>query len=414
MTSLYDLDGDGYADLAVHDHHHHLGGGYLGDEYLPDELYGMGGVADPYSLHGGGYGGYGGYGVYDTPLWGYEDGYYPDLYEYMDFLPDYSWGGGGGMYGGLGGGYGDGGLYEMSLYDAWRDESWAEEQYALADLMWFQHQLDLNHSLSEAERLQRWEQRLAWEALDDSARAMRYRELMASDPYMLSNLGLSGGWWGRRFGGVDVDLGYLRDVPMRRGLFAPGYRERFMGHPTLGRRYSPLFSRQRLRGFSSLAPGAVGPAIAARPAAPYASQRLSAVAGTGMSLRERELLGRLRVAEMRASLTGLPAPARARALEDARLIRAELNSETRLARTLDRAERRSDALLAAREAEAERAEMRDEVREVEALGEVERAVGGLVGRPLSVGGLGRGYGGMGGVGMAEMGGAYGTGYGYGY
>ncbi|GAA5838421.1 hypothetical protein JCM11251_004932 [Rhodosporidiobolus azoricus] len=397
MSTLYDLDGDGYPDVALHSHHHHHSS--YGDEYLPDEVYGYGGIGDPYS-HG--------VGGYDSPLWGYEDGYYPDLYDYMNFLPDYSWGGAGeyGGYGGYGGGYGDG--YEMSLYGAWGEDSWAEDQYALADLMWFQRQLDLDTALSESERLHRWEERLAWEALDDSARAMRYREWMSSDPYRLTNLGLSGGWWGRRFGGVDVDLGYLREVPVRRGLFAPGYRERFTRYPTLGRRYSPLISRSRLRGFSGLAPSANMP-IQPHPATTYGSQRISTMAGTGTSLRERELLGRLRVAEMRASLTGLSPAQRARALDDARHIRAELNAETRLARGIDRAERRSDALLAAREAEAERMEMRDEVREAEAIARVEQAAGELVNRPLSVGGLERGYGGM-----AGMGGAYGTGYGYGY
>ncbi|GAA6027843.1 hypothetical protein JCM8097_001743 [Rhodosporidiobolus ruineniae] len=382
MSGLYDLDRDGYPETALYDldYDGYPESGYYGDLVDPYSSYGYGG-ADAHLDGGLGYGG-GGWGG------GWGEGYYPDLWEMTSYLPEYDWDAGYGYgYGaGMGGGVG--------LYDAWRDETWAEEQYALADLMHFQSHLALDTALSEQERLARWEARLAWEELDDAARHARYHELLRSDPYALENLGLAGGWWGRRFGGRDVDLGYLRQVPLRRGIFAGPYRERFVRHPTLGRRYTPYLSPTRLRGLS-LPPGSFprtfgGAAVPVppRPAAPYTSQRLSATAGMGVSLRERELLGRLRAAEMRASLSGISPTARAAALSDARRLRAELNLESRTAREIDRAERRSDALLAAREAEAERAEMREEMRELEGIARLEGAAEELVRRPIPGAGLG--------------------------
>ncbi|BGP14272.1 hypothetical protein JCM10213_005836 [Rhodosporidiobolus nylandii] len=376
--ALYDLDRDGYPDT-------YLGGGGEGAHYA-DELYGYGGLSDAgwdydYDLPhhhgghhhhhhglGGEYGEYGGLGG-EYGWSGAGGGGYPDLYEYMNWLPDE---------------YYDGGY---SLYGAWGDESWAEEQYALADLMYFQRQLDLDTALDEAERLRRWDSRLAWEALSEEERLRAYRTF---DPYHLRTLGLSGGFWGRRFGGRELDLSYLREVPLSRGLFGEGYRERFVRHPTLGRRYSPYFSRSRLGRGLGLGLGLSGVPVQPRPAAPYGSQRLSAGLGTGMSLRERELMGRLRVAEMRASLTGLSATQRAQALDDARRLRHELSAESRLAREIDRGERRSDALLAAREAEAERAELREEAREQRGLMRLEEAARELQERPL--GGYGGSYG----------------------
>ncbi|GAA6021334.1 hypothetical protein JCM10207_002701 [Rhodosporidiobolus poonsookiae] len=362
-TTYYDLDGDGLYDTA------------LSDPYLSGGGYGLeGGYLDDYSLshgYGGGldhYHGYdydAGYGGYADPWLAYESeyaaGHYADpLYSYMDYVPE-TWGG--------------------TLYDAWRDDSWAEEQH-------YQHQLDLDTALSTEERLARWESRLAWEELDDAARAARYRELLRSDPYTLRSLGLYDGFWGRRFGGREVDLSYLREVPLGRGLFAAPYRERFVRHPTLGRRYSPYFSRSRLRAFAG--PGVDRP-IQPYPAAPYASRRI----GTdgAMSLRARELVGRLRVAEMRAGLTSLSPAQRAQALSDARRLRALLNAEQRTARELDRSERAQDAALAAREAEAEALEAREEREELRRIGRVEEAVAGLgVGAGRGMGGYGGSYG----------------------
>ncbi|BGP06406.1 hypothetical protein JCM10049v2_002228 [Rhodotorula toruloides] len=343
----YDLDGDGYADTVLSDSYpYHTG--YYGDSY-GDSYYGSGG--ELYGYEGGlGLGGYG----YDEPLWGYEEGYYPDLYDYTSFVD-----------------------HSMPLYDAWGDDSWEEEQY-------FQRQLDLDNALSESERLHRWEERLAWEELNEEERALRYRELAAAGS--LGVLGLSSGFWGRRFGGRDLDLSYLRNVPLERGLFAPSYRSSFTRFPTLARRYSPYFSRNRFRGFA-------GPPINPLPSASYRSTRLSYGNGTGLSLREQDLRSRLRVAEMRASLTGLSPAQRAQALDDARRLRAELNAESRLARDIDRAERRTDALLAAREAEAERREMREEMAEQRGIQRLENAAGDLMARPMPGGFVGGGYGG---------------------
>ncbi|GEM07074.1 hypothetical protein Rt10032_c02g1091 [Rhodotorula toruloides] len=335
----YDLDSDGYADTVLSDSYPY-DTGYYGDSY-GDPYYGSG--DDLYGYEGGvGLGG--GYG-YDEPLWGYEDGYYPDLYNYTSFVD-----------------------HSMPLFDAWGDESWEEEQYALADLMYFQRQLDLDNALSESERLHRWEERLSWEQLSEEERALRYRELAATGS--LGLLGLSRGFWGRRFGGRDLDLSYLRNVPLERAL---------------ARRYSPYFSRSRFRGF--------GEPINPMPGASYRSTRLSYGNGVGLSLREQELRSRLGVAEMRASLTGLSPAQRAQALDDARRLRAEINAESRLARDIDRTERRTDALLAAREAEAERREMREEMAERRGIQRLEDAAGDLMSRPMPGGFVGGGYGG---------------------
>lgn len=295
----------------------------------------------------------------------------------------------------------------------------------------FQRSLELDYALDESERLRRWEERLAWEQLDEAERALRYSEYASTGA--LATLGLAEGWWGRRYGGANFDLSYLRDVPVSRGLFAPTYRSAFSRYPGapirlcdqspwpdapfralagVARRFAPYFSPQRLRGYAGggsvggVGLGRGGMPINPHLTAPYHSQKLSFANGTGLSLREQELRSRLRIAEMRglsslpcglnsfypltvrrrrpptASLTGLSPAQRAAALSDARAHRAQLNAESRATRSVDRLERRSDALLAAQEAEVERAEMRDEVEEQRGIARLERAAGDLVGRPL--------------------------------
>ena len=68
----------------------------------------------------------------------------------------------------------------------------------------------------------------------------------------------AGGWWGQRFGGRnDLDLGYLRNVNLSRGLFSTPYRNvynRF--NENLGARYSPYIPQSRLRGLGGV--GRVG------------------------------------------------------------------------------------------------------------------------------------------------------------
>ncbi|GAA6049038.1 hypothetical protein JCM3770_005451 [Rhodotorula araucariae] len=341
-TPLCDLDAHGFCDTAYQDALSHGEGdggldGCYADPYLDADV---GGLGDVYNDHGpeGGYG----------QPWAYEGGYYPDRWDDTTFV----------------------------------DRSWDHEQYALADLM---HQLDLDQALDEAERLRRWEERLAWEELGAEARALRYREFAASGA--LGTLGLAGGWWGRKYGGWSYDLSYLREVPVSRGLFAPMYQSAFSRHPTLARRYSPYFSPQRLRAFGGIASMPIQPHLAA----PYHSHRLSLADGTGLSIREQELRSRLRLAEVRASLTSLPPAQRAQALSDARRLHAQLASDARSARDLDRVERRADALDAARDVEIARAELRDEVEEERRLARLERAAEELSRRPVS-GAYGSGYG----------------------
>ncbi|GAA6013876.1 hypothetical protein JCM8202_000845 [Rhodotorula sphaerocarpa] len=344
-----------------YDYGYGYGSGYdygasgIGEDYLD---YGSR-VGDPSLSSGGagafGYGDYGDYGMggypygaeygggFEDRLWGEGDSYYPELYSYMNFVDR-----------------------PLAAHDAWGDESWEEEQY-------YQQQLELDTALSEAQRLRRWEERLAWEELDEEARALRYHELAASGA--LGALGLAGGFWGRRFGGMDHDLSYLRSVPIARGLFGSPYRSSFARYPTLARRYSPYFSRHRLRAFQH-------PIGSHTFGNPYESQRISSIAGgVGLGLREQELRNRLRIAELRASLTSLDPTSRAQALDDARRLRAEIDAEARFARGIDRTERRADALFAATEADAERREWRDEVAE-------QRGLRRLAGAGLGAGILG--------------------------
>ncbi|ORY88900.1 hypothetical protein BCR35DRAFT_329787 [Leucosporidium creatinivorum] len=383
----YDADGDGFADTVEY------GGGYggyggYGDGYGYDD-YGLGGGGG-YGLGGGGmpggwvddyggggaYGGYGGYGggYDDYGYGGWGDGY--DLYDGMSWMDR-----------------------EMPLYEAWGDYGgWGDDQYMFADLLHYQRQLEMDTALNEQERLRRWEERLRWEELDEAERSMRYRSM---DPYALSSLGLSGGFWGHRLGGrSDLDLGYLRNLNLTRGLFSAPYRSHFVRHANLGRRYMPYFSRSGLRpyagrgGFGLGGGGGLGRGMMRQVPPRFGSRP---IAGDGMlSLREQELRTRLRIAETRASLTGLAAAQRAQALNDARMLKEELLNEQRLARTIDRDERRTDALDAAREAAHQR-------REIHADREHERDLMRL--EQMAVRPPSRGLGGMGR--MRRMSGGYG-------
>ncbi|GAA5921384.1 hypothetical protein JCM3775_003020 [Rhodotorula graminis] len=339
MSHLYDLDGDGYYDTATYDG----STGYYEDPYAYSDVGGLGGgIYDDYGRHSSGYEGVG-------EMWGYGDAY-PDLYDYTSFVDE-----------------------TMGLYDAWGDDSWDQGQYALADLMHFQHQLELDYALDESERLRRWEERLAWEQLSDAERGLRYSEYASMGA--LGTLGLASGWWGRRYGGVSHDLSYLRQVPVQRGLFAPQYRSSFSRFPSLARQYSPYFSPQRLRAFggaagSRMALGGVGGMpINPRSSAPYHSQRLSLSSGPGLSLREQELRSRLRVAEMRAA-SSITFPFPTQPVTDFSFLSSSSNSEV----------------------EAERAALRDEVEEQRGIARLERAAGDLI-RPMLGGyGAGAGYG----------------------
>ncbi|GAA6059317.1 hypothetical protein JCM10212_005897 [Sporobolomyces blumeae] len=370
-TTLYDADGDGYVDSVTYDVGvgydgyglgDGVGYGYTGGYGLEGELPGAWTeYGDEYASHGVGLG-LGGIDVdpyFSDPHYSsaseWDSGRF-DLDAYTDWI-----------------GYDD----HVPIFDAWGQDRWDESQYSFADLLWFQRQLELDHTLSEAERLRRWEARLAWEELEEEERLARYRSY---DHDHLSSLGLADGFWARRFGNRhDLDLSHLRTVPIRRGIFDPLYRRSFMSRPGLGRRYQPLFSRSRLVGLSSsqrrlssyLPPHGALDTITPTPAAHYRSSLIEkqpgayGPSGAVGNVRTQELMSRLRIAELRASLTSLPPSARSQAVSDARHLRHLLNSEQRLSRDLDRGHARLD--------------VGDEVRELQGI-ERERELGMLAGR----------------------------------
>ncbi|GAA5946453.1 hypothetical protein JCM3765_000250 [Sporobolomyces pararoseus] len=228
---------------------------------------------------------------------------------------------------------------ELPIGDAWGPDSWDEQQYALADLLYFQQQLELDHTLDEVERLRRWEERLAWEELEDEERLRQYQ---LSDQYRLTRLGLSDGFWSERFGGRQVDLSHLRSVPIRRGLFSAPYRSTFVHYPNLGRRYQPYFSRSALRAYHP-APqsfdrhfpsGYPGPSLGYSPGSP------SLLPGSSSSsLRIQELSNRLRAAEIRTSSPALSPFERSQALSEVQRIRQLLRDERLLSGSTYRRER---------------------------------------------------------------------------
>ncbi|KAK4699010.1 hypothetical protein P7C70_g7256, partial [Phenoliferia sp. Uapishka_3] len=272
----------------------------------------------------------------------------------------------------------------------------ADEQYALGDLMYYQRQLEQDRALSEQERLARWEERLRWEEMEDSERRLRYAQM---DARSLDRLGLQGGWYGRRFGGRQVDLSYLREVPLQRGLFAAPYRATFSRHRGLLGRFSPFYSRNHIHGYGR-GVGVGGYGVPPRigmgggmgyprgGAVGYGSRPL----GAGMSLKAQELRTRLRIAETRAALTGLDAQQRALAIDDARRIREEINAEVRERRILDREARRENAVLSAEQQVAQRREMQRDLEAERAVQQIERIAYGPGAGLSSSAGLGRGRG----------------------
>ncbi|KAK4058412.1 hypothetical protein OIO90_000570 [Microbotryomycetes sp. JL221] len=237
----------------------------------------------------------------------------------------------------------------LPLAELWGD-SWTSSNYGLADLMYYQRQLELDQAIDEAERLRRWQDRLRWEALDDAQRHLQYQ---AMDPYRRSCLGLSSGYWGAHYGGQHgVDLGYLRGLSLARGVFSSPYRSMWSRFPSLSRRYGPHLNRPPIRHHRQFA----------RPRrttlADFRSRSLSNDAA--LSLRDEELRLRLRIAETRASLTSLSPAERARALEDARYLKQQLSHEHRLAREIDRQEAQLDAVATAQELANRRQELEAE------------------------------------------------------
>ena len=123
----------------------------------------------------------------------------------------------------------------------------------------------------------------------------------------------------------------------------------------------------------------------------------------GNSLKAQQLRTRLRIAETRgsstfllvsddsltrqwnqtAALTGLDAETRARAIDDARRIREQINAELHERRVIDREERREDAVLQAENQIARRREAQRDLDAERAVRRVEQiAYGGAGGAPL--------------------------------
>ncbi|GAA5840688.1 hypothetical protein JCM3766R1_000510 [Sporobolomyces carnicolor] len=187
---------------------------------------------------------------------------------------------------------------EVPMRDAWTEDYWDDQQYALADLL----------------------------ALEEDARLRQYQ--LYNTRY-LARLGLSDGFWGRRFGGRPVELSYLRSVPLRRGLFSAPYRSRFARHRTIGRRYQPYLSRPSRFAAQSLPPRA---SSSYRPYPMPQALEPRGPSPSSLDFRTRELTGRLRIAELQASLASLSPVERAHAHDEARRIRRLLSDREYLAR----------------------------------------------------------------------------------
>ncbi|GAA5986240.1 hypothetical protein JCM5350_007596 [Sporobolomyces pararoseus] len=271
---------------------------------------------------------------------------------------------------------------ELPAYDAWKSDSWDEEQYALADLLYFQQQLELDQTLDELERLRRWEERLAWEELEEEERLRQYQ---FSDEYRLSRLGLSDGFWSRRFGGRQgVDLSHLRSVPIRRGLFSAPYRSTFVRYPNLGRRYQPYFSRSAFQAYHETPQPYDRHYRGSYPSLAHSSASPTLLDGTTSSnLRIQELSNLLRLAELRASSPSLSPFERSQAVSEVQRIRQLLRDEEFLSRSMYRQERPLGSTFREEELRRERDEIRRDwesrIRTDRVDGDIDRSVNsGLV------------------------------------
>ncbi|EGG06408.1 uncharacterized protein MELLADRAFT_106705 [Melampsora larici-populina 98AG31] len=83
----------------------------------------------------------------------------------------------------------------------------------LDDLYLFELMLRSDQLLSERERLNRWEERMRWEELNDLERENQWKQMSLM---RRAQLGLGGGsYWGSQLGGVPIDhsLGYHNMIP---------------------------------------------------------------------------------------------------------------------------------------------------------------------------------------------------------
>lgn len=172
--------------------------------------------------------------------------------------------------------------------------------------MSYSRQLELDQALSDAERQRRFEERLAWEEMEESERARKWRimdldsrrrlgvhgtihfTIQHSDVLFADHFSLTVGWWGSHYG-TPLDLTYLRrSVPLTRGIFSTPFRALFSRHQGLTSRFSPYLSRGAIRGYSA-------------DGARFSSYEPTPLSAPGLDLRTSELQTRLRLAQTRGA-----------------------------------------------------------------------------------------------------------------
>lgn len=199
-----------------------------GGDYPYDGGYDMGGVyrddlgyegyADPYTR---GYGG-SGYDNYDGIYDGFmADGLYDDVYR---------------------------DTYDNSAYGAYYPD---EDSYygALGDLLEYEDQL-MALDISEDERLARWQERQAFDELEDAERSLRWQQM---DDGMRYRLGLTGqSYWASRYGyGRPISGGWRRRYGDRVNRALTYGMGRLPLSRNLRGRYGRLVGRGNLRGLES-------------------------------------------------------------------------------------------------------------------------------------------------------------------
>ncbi|KAG0150239.1 hypothetical protein CROQUDRAFT_652661 [Cronartium quercuum f. sp. fusiforme G11] len=110
--------------------------------------------------------------------------------------------------------YGYGRIPPLNTYGLHPHSFGPEFGPTLDDLYLFELMLRSDAILSEHERLRRWQERLAWEELNELERANRWRQMSLM---RRRELGLGhGSYWGSRFGSLPLDhtLGYVHPFPI--------------------------------------------------------------------------------------------------------------------------------------------------------------------------------------------------------
>jgi len=301
----------------------------------------------------------------------------------------------------------------------------------------------MDRTLDETERMRRWEERLAWEELEENERLRHYQTY---DPHRLSCLGLSGEPLPCAFrsfppikidaaiviqmgSGVDV-LAIVKtwtfhifaqfrsgeacslhptvppslDIPVRlilnsslrlRLIFSSLLRSRsslstillpliFPRFPTSLEFAIPLSSNRSTPGRKLFIETYLSRGIDERSKSGIGesteARRTSRCAITILTREPVSLL--ISIFASSASLTSLSPADRSRANSGARHLRQLMNEEERCSRTIDRSERQQDAVLQAEELAREREEMRLEWEERERLRRLDTGAEGFAGGGL--------------------------------